>query len=537
MRILKIAGIAVAMLALAVVAIPFLIDANQFRSRLETGLSEALGRQVKLGNLKVSILRGGITADDVSVADEPSFGRDPFVRAKSLHVAVDLWPLISSHKLNVTALTVEQPEITLLQTAAGDWNFSSLGAKSKTNAKTQASSSNASSDLAVNLVKITVGRFSMGQTGGHTKPLVLENVGLELRNFSSTSVFPFSFSAKVAGGGEIALEGQAGPLDANDATLTPLSASLKVTQLDLASSGAVAPATGMSGLISFDGTGRSDGRVASVNGKLKADKLKLVKSGSPAQRPVEFDFAVEHDLPKRSGALKRGDLHFGSAPATLTGTYRLRPESAMFNLVFSGPSMAVPELAALLPAMDIVLPAGSSLQGGTASAKLTMEGPAEGMVTSGSVGLHDTRLAGFNMGAKMAAAEKLAGIPGGPNTDIQTFSANVRVAPDGTSVDEVQLIVPSIGNLNGSGTVSPSHALDFKMRATLHTSGSIMAALGQRGDTGVPFLITGTSSGPVFRPDVRGIAAQKIEQLTSKGQLEKAATGLLNGLLGGKKKN
>jgi AsmA protein len=166
-----------------------------------------------------------------------------------------------------------------------------------------------------------------------------------------------------------------------------------------------------------------------------------------------------------------------------------------------------------------------------------MEGPTEGMVTSGSLGLRDTRLAGFNLGAKMAAVERLAGFPGGPNTDIQMFSANLRVAPDGTSVDDLQLIVPSIGNLNGSGTVSPSHALDFKMRATLHTSGSIMAALGQRGDTGVPFLIGGTSSDPVFRPDVRSIATQKIEQLTGKGQLGKAATGLLNGLLGGKKKN
>jgi AsmA protein len=537
MRIIKIAGIVVAVLVLVVVAVPFLIDANQFRSRLETGLSDALARQVKLGNLKVSILSGGITADDISVADEPSFSRDPFLRAKSLHVAVELWPLVFSHKLNVTALTIDQPEITLLQTAAGDWNFSSLGAKSKTHAAPQAASSGASSDLSVNLVKVSVGRFSMGQMGGHAKPLALENVNLELRNFSSTSVFPFSFSAKVAGGGDISLEGQAGPLDLTDAALTPVNALLKVTQLDLASSGAVASATGLSGLISFDGAGQSNGRVASVKGKLKAEKLKLVKTGSPARRAVEFDFALEHDLQKRSGALKRGDLHFGSAPATLTGTYKLRPESAVFNLVFSGPNMAVPELAALLPAMDIVLPAGSSLQGGTASARLTMEGPTEGLVTSGSVGLRDTRLAGFNMGAKMATVEKLAGIPGGPNTDIQTFTANLRVASDGTSVDGLQLIVPSIGNLNGSGTVSPAHALDFKMRATLHTSGSIMAALGQRGDTGVPFLITGTSSDPLFRPDVRSIATQKIEQLTSKGEIGKAATGLLNGLLGGKKKN
>jgi AsmA protein len=206
-------------------------------------------------------------------------------------------------------------------------------------------------------------------------------------------------------------------------------------------------------------------------------------------------------------------------------------------MVFSGPGMAVPELAGLLPALDIVLPAGSSLQGGTASAKLAMAGPADRLVTSGSVGLSNTRLAGFNMGAKMSAVQQLAGMQGGPNTDIQSFSANLRMGPSGTSVENLQLVVPAIGNLTGDGTVSPAHALDFRMRATLHTSGSIMAALGQKGDTGVPFLITGTSADPVFRPDVRSIATEKIQSLADKNGLGKAAGGLLNGLFGGKKKN
>jgi AsmA protein len=533
MRIAKFAGIAVAVLLLVVVALPFVIDANQFRPRLERALSEALVRQVKLGNIQVSILRGGITADDLSIADHPAFSQSPFVRAKSLHVAVELMPLIFSRKLNVTALTIDQPEITLLQTASGEWNVSSLGAKPKA----PAASAGSDLDLSVKLVKITGGRFSVGQSGGKSKPLVLENVSLELRDFSSTSVFPFSFSAKVAGGGQVALDGKAGPLDSTDAIQTPLEASLKLAGLDLASSGVVDPAAGMAGLVSLDGKCESNGKVVNLSGRLRAEKLKLVKTGSPARRPVEFDFAVEHDIRKRAGVLRRSDLHFGSAPATLTGNYTLRAESPILNLVFSGPGMAVPEMAALLPALDIVLPAGSSLQGGTASAKLAMAGPADRLVTSGSVGLSNTRLAGFNMGAKMAAIEQLAGMRGGPNTDIQSFSANLRTGPSGTSVENLQLVVPAIGNLAGDGTVSPAHALDFRMRATLHTSGGIMAALGQKGDTGVPFLITGTSADPVFRPDLRSIATEKIQSLADKNGLGKAAGGLLNGLFGGKKKN
>ncbi len=139
------------------------------------------------------------------------------------------------------------------------------------------------------------------------------------------------------------------------------------------------------------------------------------------------------------------------------------------------------------------------------------------------------------MGTKMKAVEMLAGIPGGPNTDIQTLAAEVRSAPDGTSINNLQFIVPTIGQVMGAGTVSPAHALDFKMRVTLHTSGTVMAALGQKGDTSVPFLIAGTSSDPSFRPDVKAMATEKIQQFTGNSDLGKAAGGLLNNIFGKKK--
>jgi len=52
MRIAKYIGIAVVLLLLIAIAIPFFIDANQFRPRLEAALSESLGRRVKMGKLR-----------------------------------------------------------------------------------------------------------------------------------------------------------------------------------------------------------------------------------------------------------------------------------------------------------------------------------------------------------------------------------------------------------------------------------------------------------------------------------------------------
>jgi AsmA protein len=67
-----------------IVSLPFLINVNQFKPMLESELSTVLNREVKLGNLKLSLLSGEVTADDLSVAEDQAFGKPAFVRAKSL---------------------------------------------------------------------------------------------------------------------------------------------------------------------------------------------------------------------------------------------------------------------------------------------------------------------------------------------------------------------------------------------------------------------------------------------------------------------
>jgi hypothetical protein len=196
--------------------------------------------------------------------------------------------------------------------------------------------------------------------------------------------------------------------------------------------------------------------------------------------------------------------------------------------------MAVSEVTELLPALDIVLPAGSSLKGGTGKIDVAMTGPTSGLIADGSLGLNNTTLAGFNLGGRLSAIEKLAGIKESPNTEIESLGMSFHAAPQGINIEQLKLVVPTIGNLDGTGTATSTHVLDFKMRATIHTS-VVLAALGQRGDTIVPFFVQGTSSNPVFKPDVKGIAASEIDRL-SKGKLGKTATDILGGFLGGKKK-
>ncbi|HTA69736.1 MAG TPA: AsmA family protein [Bryobacteraceae bacterium] len=529
--ILKWVGISFAILILIVISLPFLINVDQFRPTLQSDLSTALGRPVTLGSLHLKIFTGEVTADDLSVAEDPAFGKPAFLTAKSLHVGVELFPFLFSRKLIVTDLDIDQPEIALVQAPTGNWNFSSLGSKSTPAPAGAPSSARLPLDLSVKLVKISNGSVTMKRTVGHWKPLALEQVNIQLRNFSSSTAFPFSLSAQVHGGGNLNLDGKAGPLNPTDSAMTPVTVNLKVTHLDLAGSGMNDIAPHVTGLASFDGSGQSDGVIMHLQGKLNAEKLKLARNGSPATRPVEVDFAVQHDLRKHSGTVNQGDIHIGTASAHLTGTYAEQGESMLLNLKLSGPGMPVQELEGLLPALAIVLPSGTSLRGGTASANLATDGPADRLVTTGSVAVNNTRLVGFDLSKKMSAIERLAGIKASPDTEIQVLSASLRSAPEGITAQNMKLVVPALGEVTGAGAISPTNELNFKMSATVHTSG-ILAVVGNKP---IPFTVEGTSSNPVFKPDVGAIAKEELKGVG--GDVGKAAGGLLNGLLGGKKKN
>src|SRR6266849_6663336 len=125
--------------------------------------------------------------------------------------------LILSRKLNVTGITIDQPQIDLVETPAGVFNFSSIGAKSRA-ASDQAREASAqpaqTPDLSIALLKISDGRIALEKTGSKNKPLILDKLNIEVKNFAANAPFPFSLSARLSGGGTIKLDGTAGPIEA-----------------------------------------------------------------------------------------------------------------------------------------------------------------------------------------------------------------------------------------------------------------------------------------------------------------------------------
>ena len=518
---LKIVAIVIALLVVVAIALPFVIDVNRFRPQIESQLTTALGRQVSVGNLSLSILSGSVVADNITIADDPAFSKSAFVTAKSLKVGVELMPLIFSKQLNVREITLEQPEITLLKTPAGKWNFSSLGGNA---AKDQPTSSSSPANFSVAKLNVKNGRLTVGQVPGSAKPQIYDKVDIGVENFSYTSQFPFTLSADLPGGGDVKISGKAGPINATDAAKTPLEASVKVNHMDLATSGFVDPASGFGGLADFDGTLSSNGTEAKADGTLTGNKLKLSPKGTPAQTTVALKYAANLNLAQQSGTLTQGDISIGKAVAHLTGAFHTEGEAQVVNMKLDAPGMPVDELAPMLPALGITLPSGSQLKGGTLSANLGIVGPLDKLVITGPVRLANTKLAGFDLGGKLGALSTFAGkAASSSDTAIQNVSLNARVAPEGTKADNINLTVPAIGVITGAGTVSPGGDLNFKMVADLHggMAGGLtqVAALG--GKSGIPFAIGGTTSSPRFIPDVKGMVGG-------------VAQGILGGVVGGK---
>jgi AsmA protein len=531
-KTLKIVLIVVAVLVVVALVAPFLISVNQFRPIIEEKASAALGRQVQLGNISLSLISGSLSAENLSIGDDPKFSSAPFLTAKSLDVGVEIMPLILSKTLNVTGVTITSPKVTLLHNAAGQWNYSSLGASA---AKAQAKKAPAekpspagAAEVSIKKLTLSDGSIIVGSTTSQ-KRSKYDHVNVTVSDVSLTSKFPVTVTADLPAGGKLKLDGTFGPVDQTDTALTPLNAKLNVTGLNLASTGFLDPSMGLGGIVDLDADLSSQGGEAQTKGNAKLSKALLVAGGSPAGVPVTVNFATKYNLRKNAGVLNPSTLNIGSAAAHLSGTFQSPEDETIVNAKVEGENMPARDLEAFLPALGIHLPKGASLAAGALNTNLNITGPTNKLITTGTVGLYNAKIAGFDLGSRMSTISALTGLKTGQDLDIEKITTNLHMAPTGLEAENFLAAIPALGTLVGAGTLDAKNNLDFKMAATLantatYTSsggapasgiGGILGAIGGgkggcKGAT-IPFQIHGTTADPKFVPDISGTAASLLQ--------------------------
>ena len=496
-------GVVVVVLAIVVLGAGalLLVDVNHFRPQIQASLGKALGRPVSIGQLHMAPWSGSLAADDIRIGDDPAFGTQPFVSARSLQLGVQLWPLLLHRELHITSLALQQPVVRLVQNRKGDWNFAGLGGGP---APAPGGEAAAPARLTVDQLRISDGRIELKQMAGDTK--VYSQVQLQADHVGTQAAFPFDLKAAIAGGGTLALDGKLGPWQAGNALLTPMDAQLAMHGLDLVGAGLMARGSGVGGVLDLDTHLISTKGVLGSKGRIDTHKLQLVASGSPSAQPLRIDYQASYRLTGGTGRIEAATLHSGAAQLAIDGSFDNRPAVMRLDLHVKGQRQPIDDLQPLLPVFGVILPTDSRLAGGTASMDLAVRGPLDALVIRGPVSLDDTRLAGYSLGGKLGGALALAGISAPKDTVIRHAQAALTISPTGIEADPASAQIAQLGSLTGKGHMAPDGGLDFRMLVKLDQAVTGARQAGQ----GLAGLLGGSKAGGALGGLIKGMSTNGV---------------------------
>jgi AsmA protein len=523
----------------AVAAIPLFVNANTFRPAIEKELASTLGRSVKVGDLRLSMFSGSMVSEDLSVADDPNFSASPFLTAKTLRIGVSLRTLVFSHQLELRGFQIESPQINLIRAANGTWNFSSMGRRINAGAPTGGAAAIAASGgsrsavpavppFSVALIEVEDGRVAVAVLPAQSEPTVYEHVNITVRDFSFASQFPFELGANLPGDGAVSVKGKLGPINGDDIATTPGEAKITLKHLDPIAAGFLNPDAGVSLVADVETHAVSDGKQLTANGTAQLENLKLRKGAAPASKPIDVAYGLTHKLKENSGQIEDASIKLGDSAIHASGTYQPAESGIgdpLLSFKVSGENLPVNELQQLMTAAAVRLPNGSVLKGGTLSLNLAVHGQAKALAIAGPLALANTRLVGFDVGSKIHGIAALSGMKTGDTTEFERLRLNVRMTNAGVAAERIDAVIGGMGELTGSGTVSPADQLDFNLvlkGATAKGIGKVGVGLlstlngGTGGKSGVPIRITGTPDDPNITADVGGIFGRTTKSIFGK---------------------
>src|SRR5215469_13385662 len=117
----KLAIVVIVIIVGLLLALPHIIDVNQYRGQIQSELQQRLGRPVQLGDLSLGVFPVRVEANNVTIGDDPSFRSTvPFAQVSQLDVSVKLFPLLAKN-IEIDSLELKRPRIELIRDAKGVW--------------------------------------------------------------------------------------------------------------------------------------------------------------------------------------------------------------------------------------------------------------------------------------------------------------------------------------------------------------------------------------------------------------------------------
>jgi hypothetical protein len=124
-RRVTLAALAIAVIAAAVV-LPPLINISSYQRQITALMSRSLGRPVHLSGVELRLLpRPGFVLHDLSVSEDPKFGAEPILSARTVVASIRISSLWQG-RLMVNRISVDEASLNLVRLAQGQWNLQSV---------------------------------------------------------------------------------------------------------------------------------------------------------------------------------------------------------------------------------------------------------------------------------------------------------------------------------------------------------------------------------------------------------------------------
>jgi AsmA protein len=404
--------IVLVLIVVAALAVPYLIDVNRYRGRIQTELEQRLNRPVSLGEMRLSLLPLAFRVKNPVIAEGKNFGSGkPFAQADELGVSAQLLPLLR-RQLEINSLELKRPRIELIRNRQGVWNFASLGQEPAVAApstrpaapsrqptapqpqpQTQAQ---ATKPLTLKDLKISDGQVAITDQQKAQARTVYDHIDLRLIDFAPDKPFMVEAAAHLPGQGkqEIKLDGKGGPVNKAAPASTPFKGTLELKQVSLSAfqkfvnSQALA---GMEAIASGKADVNSDGERVQSNGSLRLEQARV--RGVDIGYPITADYSLADDLNKNLLRIDKGNLKLGSTPVSISGTVNMQPTPAQLDVKVNASDVSIDEVARLAAAFGVAFNPNMKIVG-RINADLRAQGSAKQPAMNGKLSASNLSITG-----------------------------------------------------------------------------------------------------------------------------------------------
>ena len=401
----KLAIIVVVLIVIVVVALlalPHLIDINQYRGQIQAQLQQRLNRPVRLGEMSLGVFPLRVEVKDVTIGDDPAFHSNvPFAQVGQLDVSIKLLPLLAKN-IEVDSLELKQAKIELIHNEQGVWNFSTAGSAPAAPPAQPAQPSQPqqaakqppaqgpappSGGFTLNRLRLTDGQIAVTDYQKHEPRAVYDHIDITLKDYAPGTPFSIEAAAHLPGSGSqtLQLTGDGGPVNNADFASTPFKGKIKLNEVSLSSAQKFLNAAALQNTDAVI-SGSTD--LSNSNGKMAASgSLKLenaVIRGVQVGYPISADFDLAGDLANDVLQIKQGSLKLGSTPLSITGTVNAHPTPAVLDVGVKADNASIQEVARLAAAFGVAFSPNTKISG-QLTANIHAQGPTDHLALNGNI--------------------------------------------------------------------------------------------------------------------------------------------------------